>query len=80
MSRPEDSIHAPAHFAAKANMRHRDYARDYEASINDPDAFSAAGSDIGSHVEKLFGANRIPPDLIEEAQQPRVLRVKARGR
>ena len=29
MSRPADSIHAPAHFAAKANMRHRDYVRDY---------------------------------------------------
>ena len=41
MARPEGSIHAPAHFAAKANMRHRDYTREYEASINDPDAFWA---------------------------------------
>ena len=39
MSRPADSIHAPANFAANANMRHRDYVREYEASVSDPDAF-----------------------------------------
>jgi acetyl-coenzyme A synthetase (EC 6.2.1.1) len=39
MSRPEDSIHAPAHFAAKANMRHRDYVHEYAESERDPDAF-----------------------------------------
>ncbi len=39
MSRPADSIHAPAHFAAKANMRHRDYVRDYAEAEADPDAF-----------------------------------------
>ncbi len=39
MSRPENSIPAPANFVANANMRHRDYVREYEASVNDPDAF-----------------------------------------
>ena len=39
MSRPADSIHAPANFAANANMRHRDYVREYDASVSDPDAF-----------------------------------------
>jgi len=39
MSRPEDSIHTPAHFAAKANMRHRDYVREYAESERDPNAF-----------------------------------------
>ncbi|MGY0505740.1 acetate--CoA ligase [Luteimonas sp. e5] len=41
MSRPVDSIHVPAAFAARANMRHRDYRREYEESVTDPDAFWA---------------------------------------
>ncbi len=39
MSRPADSIHAPAAFVARANLRHRDYLRDYRQSVDDPDAF-----------------------------------------
>ena len=39
MSRPADSIHAPAAFVARANLRHRDYLRDYQKSVDDPDAF-----------------------------------------
>ncbi len=39
MSRPANSIHAPANFAANANMRHREYVREYEESVRDPDAF-----------------------------------------
>ena len=39
MSRPENSIPAPANFVANANMRHRDYVREYDESVRDPDAF-----------------------------------------
>ena len=39
MARPAESIHAPANFAANANMRHRDYVREYAESVEDPDAF-----------------------------------------
>lgn len=48
MSRPANSIHAPANFAANANMRHRDYVRDYTESVENPDAFWAR---IGERVE-----------------------------
>ena len=33
--------HVPAAFAAHANMRHRDYVREYQASVEAPDAFWA---------------------------------------
>ena len=33
--------HVPAAFAAHANMRHRDYVREYQASVDEPDAFWA---------------------------------------
>ena len=48
MSRPADSIHVPAHFAARANMRRRDYLREYAASVDNPDAFWAR---IGERIE-----------------------------
>ncbi|PJK12067.1 acetate--CoA ligase [Lysobacteraceae bacterium NML120232] len=48
MSRPANSIHAPANFAANANMRHRDYVRDYAESVENPDAFWAR---IGERIE-----------------------------
>ncbi|PJK14985.1 acetate--CoA ligase [Lysobacteraceae bacterium NML07-0707] len=48
MSRPANSIHAPANFAANANMRHRDYVRDYTESVENPDTFWAR---IGERVE-----------------------------
>ncbi len=48
MSRPANSIHAPANFAANANMRHRDYVRDYQESVSDPDAFWGR---IGERIE-----------------------------
>ena len=48
MSRPADSIHVPAHFAARANMRQRDYLREYAASVDNPDAFWAR---IGERIE-----------------------------
>ncbi len=48
MSRPADSIHVPAHFAARANMRQRDYLREHAASVDNPDAFWAR---IGERIE-----------------------------
>ncbi|RMH88099.1 acetate--CoA ligase [Lysobacter pythonis] len=48
MSRPADSIHAPANFAANANMRHRDYVREYAESVDNPDAFWGR---IGERIE-----------------------------
>lgn len=48
MSRPADSIHAPANFAANANMRHRDYVREYAESVENPDAFWGR---IGQRIE-----------------------------
>jgi hypothetical protein len=35
----QDRYHVPAAFAAHANLRHRDYVREYQASIDGPDAF-----------------------------------------
>lgn len=56
MSRPANSIHAPANFAANANMRHRDYVRDYTESVENPDAFWAR---IGERIEWMK-----PPTII----------------
>jgi acetyl-CoA synthetase len=39
MSGQQDRYHVPAAFAAHSNMRHRDYLREYQASIEEPDAF-----------------------------------------
>ena len=38
-SQPQLRYHVPAAFAAHANMRHRDYVREYQASVEEPDAF-----------------------------------------
>ena len=63
MARPEGSIHAPAHFAAKANMRHRDYTREYEASINDPDAFWAGVAERIDWMKKPTVIRNVSYDL-----------------
>ena len=55
MNQPE-IIHAPSHFVARANTRHADYRRDYEESVNDPDAFWAR---IAQRVEWMK-----PPTII----------------
>ena len=56
MARPADSIHAPANFAANANMRHRDYVREYAESVEDPDAFWGR---IGERIEWMKAPTRI---------------------
>ena len=56
MSRPANSIHAPANFAANANMRHRDYVREYAESVDNPDAFWGR---IGERIEWMK-----PPTII----------------
>ena len=56
MARPADSIHAPANFAANANMRHRDYVREYAESVEDPDAFWGR---IGERIEWMKTPTRI---------------------
>ena len=39
MSNQQDRYHVPAAFAAHSAMRHRDYVREYQAAIDEPDAF-----------------------------------------
>ena len=39
MTSQQERYHVPAAFAAHSNMRHRDYVREYQAAINEPDAF-----------------------------------------
>ena len=41
MSSQQDRYHVPAAFAAHSAMRHRDYVREYQAAIDEPDAFWA---------------------------------------
>ncbi len=38
-SQPQLRYHVPAAFAAHANLRHRDYVSEYQASVEAPDAF-----------------------------------------
>jgi acetyl-CoA synthetase len=39
MTGQQERYHVPAAFAAHSNMRHRDYVREYQAAIDEPDAF-----------------------------------------
>jgi len=39
MTSQQERYHVPAAFAAHSNMRHRDYVREYQAAIDEPDAF-----------------------------------------
>ena len=39
MSNQQERYHVPAAFAAHSAMRHRDYVREYQAAIDEPDAF-----------------------------------------
>ena len=39
MTEARDRYHVPAAFAAHANLRHRDYVREYQASVEAPEAF-----------------------------------------
>src|SRR6187402_2982706 len=41
MTSQQERYHVPAAFAAHTNMRHRDYVREYQAAIDEPDAFWA---------------------------------------
>ena len=52
--------------------------REGERAVGDAHAVTAAGSDVGPHVEQFLGADGIPADAVEEAQQPRVLGVESR--
>ena len=64
MTEARDRYHVPAAFAAHANLRHRDYVREYQASVEEPDAFWGR---IAERVDWMRAPTRIKDVSFREA-------------
>ena len=64
MGNPQDRYHVPAAFAAHANLRHRDYVREYQASVEEPDAFWGR---IAERIDWMRAPTRIKDVSFREA-------------
>ena len=64
MTEARDRYHVPAAFAAHANLRHRDYVREYQASVEEPDAFWGR---IAERIDWMRAPNRIKDVSFREA-------------
>jgi acetyl-CoA synthetase len=68
MSSQQDRYHVPAAFAAHSAMRHRDYVREYQAAIDEPDAF---WSRIAGRLDWMRAPTRIK-DVSFDAEDFRI--------
>ena len=59
MTSQQERYHVPAAFAAHSNMRHRDYVREYQAAIDEPDAFWGR---IAQRIDYLSGGRTSSDD------------------
>ena len=64
MTEARDRYHAPAAFAAHANLRHRDYVREYQASVEAPEAFWGR---IAERIDWMRAPTRIKDVSFHEA-------------
>ena len=64
MTEARDRYHVPAAFAAHANLRHRDYVREYQASVEEPDAFWGR---IAERIDWMRAPTRIKDVSFREA-------------
>ena len=64
MTEARDRYHVPAAFAAHANLRHRDYVREYQASVEEPDAFWGR---IAERIDWMRAPTRIKDVSFHEA-------------
>ena len=64
MTEARDRYHVPAAFAAHANLRHRDYVREYQASVEAPEAFWGR---IAERIDWMRAPTRIKDVSFHEA-------------
>ena len=64
MTEARDRYHVPAAFAAHANLRHRDYVREYQASVEAPEAFWGR---IAERIDWMRAPTRIKDVSFREA-------------
>ena len=64
MTEARDRYHVPAAFAAHANLRHRDYVREYQPSVDAPEAFWGR---IAERIDWMRAPTRIKDVSFHEA-------------